>query len=201
MLNFFQLPYEKNVFGEYLSSETLDFHYGKHHQAYFDNLIKLISGTELEKMTLEEIIKKSFNQSNLKLVFNNAAQVFNHNFYWNSLNPEKKDPSGFLWSEIEKNFNSLDSFKEDLKKKALAQFGSGWVWVVLEGEKMRIITTSNANNPLTQNQIPLICLDVWEHAYYIDYRNKRGDYLNNLIENLINWDFFESNLKDGQKLV
>jgi Fe-Mn family superoxide dismutase len=195
MLNFFQLPYKKNVFGKYLSQETLDFHYEKHHQAYFDNLIKLISGTELEKMSLEEIIKKSFNQPNLKLVFNNAAQVFNHNFYWNSLTPEKKNPSKFLVSEIEKNFDSMDSFKEDFKKKALAQFGSGWAWVVLEGERIKIITTSNANNPLTQNQIPLICLDVWEHAYYIDYRNKRGDYLNNLIENLINWDFFEKNLK------
>ncbi len=195
MLNFFQLPYEKNVFEGYLSSETLDFHYGKHHRAYFDNLVKLIDKTDLEKMTLEEIIRESFNQPNLKLVFNNAAQVFNHNFYWNSLTPNKKDPSDFLISRIEKDFDSMDLFKEKLKNKALAQFGSGWAWVVLEGEKIRVISTSNANNPLTQNQIPLICLDVWEHAYYIDYRNKRGDYLDNLIENLINWDFFENNLK------
>lgn len=195
MLNFFQLPYEKNVFEGYLSSETLDFHYGKHHRAYFDNLVKLIDKTDLEKMTLEEIIRESFDQPNLKLVFNNAAQVFNHNFYWNSLTPNKKDPSDFLISRIEKYFDSMDLFKEKLKNKALAQFGSGWAWVVLEGEKIRVVATSNANNPLTQNQIPLICLDVWEHAYYIDYRNKRGDYLDNLIENLINWDFFENNLK------
>lgn len=195
MLNFFQLSYEKNAFGEYLSQETLDFHYGKHHQAYFDNLIKLISETDLANLSLEDIIKKSFKHDNLKLVFNNAAQVFNHDFYWKSLSPEKQQPSDFLKLEIEKNFGSLDLFKEGLRKKALAQFGSGWAWVVLKGDKIKIITTSNANNPLTQDLIPLICLDVWEHAYYIDYRNKRGDYLNNLIENLINWKFFEENLK------
>lgn len=195
MLNFFQLPYEKNAFGKYLSQETLDFHYGKHHQAYFDNLLKLISGTDLEDLSLEEIIKKSFKHDNLKLVFNNAAQVFNHDFYWKSLSSEKQKPSDFLKLEIEKNFASLELFKEELRKKALTQFGSGWAWVVLKGDKIKIITSSNANNPLVQGLTPLICLDVWEHAYYIDYRNKRGDYLNNLIESLINWKFFEENFK------
>lgn len=199
MLNFFKLPYDLNSFGDMISPETLDFHYNKHHKTYFDNLIKLISGTELENKDLLDIIIKSFNQDNLKSVFNNSAQVFNHDFYWQSLSPKKIIPSDFIKSEINNFFSSWEEFATEFKKTALTHFASGWAWVVLDNDdkKIKIISTVNAENPLIHNQIPLICVDVWEHAYYIDYRNKRSDYLNAVIDNLINWNFFEENLKKG----
>jgi superoxide dismutase, Fe-Mn family len=197
MLNFFNLPYKPADFSDKISVETFAFHYGKHHKTYFDSLLKLISGTDLEKQSLIEIMSKSFQQENLKLVYNNAAQVFNHDFYWQSLTPKRKEPSKFLLKKIEEAFSSLLNFKEELKKVALSQFGSGWAWVVLEGHDLKIISTSNAVNPLNQNQTPLLTIDVWEHAYYIDYRNKRAEYLDVVINELLNWDFMEANMKNS----
>lgn len=195
MLNFLDLPFSAQDFAGKISPETFDFHYGKHHRAYFDNLLKLIAGTDLENDDLETIIKKSFSQDNLKAIFNNSAQIFNHNFYWQSLSPQKKDPSKFLLERINDNFSSLEDFKDNLKKVALGQFGSGWAWVVLEEGKIKIISTSNAETPIVHGIKPLLVIDVWEHAYYIDYRNRRADYLDMVINELINWDFFEENLK------
>lgn len=195
MLNFLDLPFSAQDFSGRISPETFDFHYGKHHRTYFDNLLKLIAGTDLENDDLETIIKKSFSQDNLKAVFNNSAQIFNHNFYWQSLSPQKKEPSKFLLERINDNFSSLEDFKENLKKVALGQFGSGWAWVVLEEGKIKIISTSNAETPIVHGIKPLLVIDVWEHAYYIDYRNRRADYLDMVINELINWDFFEENLK------
>ncbi|MDD3711256.1 MAG: superoxide dismutase [Patescibacteria group bacterium] len=195
MLNFLNLPFLAQDFSGKISSETFDFHYGKHHRAYFDNLLKLISGTDLENYSLEEIIKKSFSQDNLRAVFNNSAQVFNHDFYWQSLTPKKKEPSKFLLKKIIANFSSLDNFKGNLKKVALGQFGSGWVWVILDKGEIKIISTSNADTPIAYGIKPLLTIDVWEHAYYIDHRNNRAGYLDLVINDLINWDFFEDNLK------
>jgi Fe-Mn family superoxide dismutase len=195
MLNFLDLPFSAQDFSGKISPETFDFHYGKHHRTYFDNLLKLIAGTDLESDDLETIIKKSFSQDNLKAIFNKSAQIFNHNFYWQSLSPQKKEPSKFLLERINDNFSSLEDFKENLKKVALGQFGSGWAWVVLEEGKIKILSTSNAETPIVHGIKPLLVIDVWEHAYYIDYRNRRADYLDMVINELINWDFFEENLK------
>ncbi len=191
MLNFFQLPYDNNAFKDLISSETIDIHYGKHHQTYFTNLKNLISGTEFEEMGLELIIKKSFSEN--KAIFNNSAQVFNHDFYWKSLSPEKKEISDFVLNEIKKDFGSLDNFKAELKDVSLKQFASGWSWIILDGDKIKIVSTSNAENPLLDDKKILLCIDLWEHAYYIDYRNRRADYLDIIIENFLNWDFFEEN--------
>jgi len=193
--NMIKLPYSLKSLEPYLSERTLSFHYEKHHQTYFDNLNKLINGTDLADLTLEEIIRKSYQVEKLKSVFNNAAQTYNHNFYWQSLSPEKKEISNFLLKKIEENFSSLDSFKQELKDRGVAHFASGWVWLVLDGADLKIISSSNADTPITSNLIPLLVLDLWEHAYYLDYQNLRAKYLETLIDNLINWDFCEDNLK------
>ncbi|PKM91468.1 superoxide dismutase [Fe] [Candidatus Falkowbacteria bacterium HGW-Falkowbacteria-1] len=194
-IDFLAFPYEKNKLSPFISDETISFHYDKHHRAYFDNLSTLLKGGELENKSLKEVILVSYNIQELKALYNNAAQVFNHDFYWKSLAPNIK-PSVYVLGFIDKYFQSLDTFKENLKKKALTQFGSGWVWVVLNKDKeLEIISTSNADNPLVLDFAPILTIDVWEHAYYIDYRNSRVDYLSAVIDNLINWDFFEENLK------
>lgn len=192
-LNFFKIPYEKNDLEPFLSSETLTFHYEKHHKTYFDNLQNLIKGSELENKSLEEIIIISSRDEKLKSVYNNAAQVFNHDFYFKSLKRES-NPSDYFVNLINKNFGSWDNFLEEFKKKSLSQFGSGWVWLVLNNDKLEIISTSNADNPLVLGLKPLMTIDVWEHAYYIDYRNLRGDYVSGLLNNLIDWNFVEQNL-------
>ncbi len=180
--------------GPYISENTISFHYGKHHQTYIDNLNKLIAGTEWEGKSLIEIITGTATVADLTGIFNNAAQVFNHNFYWQSLKPGTV-LDGELLSIIEKDFGSLDHFKEELKAAGLSQFGSGWVWLVEDGGKLLITKTGNADNPLTKNQKPLLTIDVWEHAYYLDYQNRRGDYLSAVVDNLLNWDFVAANLK------
>lgn len=192
-LNFFEIPYEKNDLEPFLSSETLTFHYEKHHKTYFDNLQNLIKGSELENKSLEEIIIISSSDEKLKSVYNNAAQVFNHDFYFRSLKREN-NPSDYFINLINKNFGSWNNFLEEFKKKSLSQFGSGWVWLVLNNDKLEIISTSNADNPLILGLKPLMTIDVWEHAYYIDYRNLRGDYVSGLLNNLIDWSFVEQNL-------
>ena len=185
-----QLPFAKDALEPVISAETINYHYGKHHQAYVNNLNKLIAGTEFEDMSLEEIIKKSSGG-----IFNNAAQVFNHTFYWNCLSPDcGGEPVGALAEAIEQAFGSFDAFKEKFSATAATTFGSGWAWLVKDADgKLQIVSTSNAGTPLTQDQKPLLTCDVWEHAYYIDYRNARPSYIEKFWD-LVNWDFVASNL-------
>ncbi|MFC5740326.1 superoxide dismutase [Fe] [Dyella tabacisoli] len=184
------LPYEKNALEPHISAETLEFHYGKHHQAYVTNLNNLIKGTEFENAALEDIIKKSSGG-----VFNNAAQIWNHTFYWHSLSPKGGSaPTGKLADAITKAFGSFEQFKEEFTKAAIGNFGSGWTWLVQRPDgSLGIASTSNAATPITGSDKPLLTVDVWEHAYYIDYRNARPKYLE-AFWNLVNWDFASKNL-------
>lgn len=184
------LPYAMDALAPYMSKETLEFHYGKHHQAYVTNLNNLIPGTEFENMNLEEIILKSSGG-----VFNNAAQVWNHSFFWNCLSPNGGgEPTGKLLEKINSTFGSIESFKEKFATTAATTFGSGWAWLVKNSDgELEIISTSNAATPMTQGKTALLTCDVWEHAYYIDYRNARPEYIKNFW-NLVNWEFAASNL-------
>ena len=185
------LPYAKNRLVPHISEETLEYHYGKHHQTYVTNLNNLIPGTEFESLTLEEIIVKSSGP-----IFNNAAQVWNHTFYWNSLAPNAGgEPTGTLAKAINDKFGSFGKFKEEFTKCAVTTFGSGWAWLVKNADgSLALVSTSNAGCPLTTGQKPLLTCDVWEHAYYIDYRNARPAYLEAFWA-LVNWDFAEANFK------
>lgn len=184
------LPYAMDALAPHISKETLEFHYGKHHQTYVTNLNNLIPGTEFESASLEDIVKKSSGG-----VFNNAAQVWNHTFYWNSLSPKGGgEPSGKLADAIAKKWGSVAAFKEAFNKSAAGNFGSGWTWLVKKADgSLDIVNTSNAATPLTTSDVPLLTCDVWEHAYYIDYRNARPKYLETFW-NLVNWDFAAKNL-------
>ncbi len=184
-----ELPYAMNALEPYISSETLEYHYGKHHATYVANLNKLIQGTEFEDASLEEIIGKASGG-----IFNNAAQVWNHTFYWNSMSPDGGgDPSGALADALVENFGSIDAFREQFSQTAVTTFGSGWAWLVKTPEgRLEVVSTSNAGNPMTEGQTPLLTCDVWEHAYYIDYRNARPKYVE-AFWNLVNWDFAASN--------
>lgn len=182
-----ELPYAKNALEPHISQETLEYHYGKHHQAYVDKLNSLIPGTEFENAKLEDIIMKADGG-----IFNNAAQVWNHTFYWHCMSPDGGGhPAGKLASAIENTFESLDKFKQQFTDAALTQFGSGWAWLVKSNNgKLSIVKTSNAANPMTDGHKPLLTCDVWEHAYYIDTRNDRGKYVRNFWE-IVNWSFVE----------
>ena len=184
------LPYAMDALAPHISKETLGFHYGKHHQTYVTNLNNLIPGTEFESLSLEDIVKKSSGG-----VFNNAAQVWNHTFYWNSLSPKGGgEPSGKLADAINKKWGSVAAFKEAFNKSAAGNFGSGWTWLVKKPDgSLDIVNTSNAATPLTTADVALLTCDVWEHAYYIDYRNARPKYLETFW-NLVNWDFAAKNL-------
>ncbi len=182
------LPYDKGALAPVISAETLEYHYGKHHQAYVTNLNKLVAGTEFEGATLEEIISKSSGA-----VFNNAAQIWNHTFYWSCLSPSGGAPSGALAEAINSTFGSFSAFKEQFSTSAATNFGSGWTWLVREKDgSIAIVNTSNAGCPLTEGQVPLLTFDVWEHAYYIDYRNARPKYIESLW-GIVNWDFVAKN--------
>lgn len=183
------LPYALDALAPHISQETLEYHYGKHHQTYVTNLNNLIAGTEFESASLEDIVKKSSGG-----VFNNAAQVWNHTFYWNSLSPNGGgQPSGALLDAINAKWGSVDAFKEAFNKSAAGNFGSGWTWLVKKTDgSLDIVNTSNAATPLTTSDVPLFTCDVWEHAYYIDYRNARPKYLESFWS-LVNWDFAASN--------
>jgi Fe-Mn family superoxide dismutase len=193
-INLPSLPYEKDALEPFISKNTLDFHYSKHHQTYVTNLNNLISDTDLKDKNLEEIIKIS-NKNNQIGIFNNAAQIWNHTFYWNSM---KKNgggkPSEKLLNKIIEDFGSFDQFISNFKAAGATQFGSGWVWLVLNKDKLEILKTSNAKTPITSDLIPLITMDVWEHAYYLDFQNARPKYIETFLDNLINWDFAEQNL-------
>ena len=189
-----QLPYEKNALEPHISANTLDFHYSKHHNAYVVNLNKLIEGSNLANASLEEIIQKSDGG-----IFNNAAQVWNHTFYWNSMKPNGGGaPSGKLLNKIIETFGSLDKFKEEFATAGATQFGSGWAWLVVEKGELKITKTANAETPITKGQTPLITMDVWEHAYYLDFQNRRPDYIQTFLNKLINWDFAEANFANAK---
>lgn len=185
------LPYEKKALEPHISEETLEYHYGKHHKAYVENTNKLLPGSGFEKLSLEEIIKKSSG-----VLFNNAAQVWNHTFYWNSLSPKGGgEPKGTLGNAINKTFGSYDEFMEKFTKTAVGTFGSGWAWLVQNSSgNLDIISTSNAGNPMTEGKKALLTCDVWEHAYYIDYRNARPKYIDAFWK-LVNWDFAAKNFE------
>ena len=183
------LPYAKDALAPHISAETIEYHYGKHHQTYVTNLNNLVPGTEFEGLSLEEIVKKSSGG-----IFNNAAQVWNHTFYWHSLSPNGGGaPTGALAEAIDKTFGSFDKFKEELTKTAVTTFGSGWAWLVKDAEgNLSLVSTSNAGTPLTSGLTPILTVDVWEHAYYIDFRNLRPKYLEAFWA-LVNWEFANAN--------
>jgi len=189
------LPYQENALAPVISANTLSFHYGKHHKAYLDNLNKLIAGTEYEAATLEKIITDTAGKADKTPIFNNAAQTWNHTFYWNGLTPNGGGkPTGRIAQMIESDLGGYEQFKKDFAQAGVTQFGSGWAWLVAEGGKLKLVKTGNADNPLTKGQVPLLTLDVWEHAYYLDYQNRRPDHLSAAIDQLLNWDFANENL-------
>ncbi|QZZ20790.1 superoxide dismutase [Leptothermofonsia sichuanensis E412] len=190
------LPFPMDALEPYgMKTETFEYHYGKHHKAYVDNLNKLTEGKDLASKSLEEVIQISFKDPSLTGVFNNAAQVWNHTFFWNSLKPGGGGaPTGELADRIAKDFGSFDQFKEEFSNAAATQFGSGWAWLVDDGGKLSVMKTPNAENPLAHGKKALLTLDVWEHAYYIDYRNARPAFIKNFLDNLVNWDFAAANL-------
>ena len=184
------LPYAENALEPVITAKTISFHYGKHHKGYVDNLNKLIAGTEYANLPLEEIITGASGKPEKTAIFNNAAQTWNHTFYWNSLSPKGGgEPPAALKQKIEASFGSVDACKKELASAALSQFGSGWVWLVLDGSKLKVVKTANAENPLTMGMKPLLTIDVWEHAYYLDYQNLRPNYVNAVLDKLINWEF------------
>jgi superoxide dismutase, Fe-Mn family len=188
-----ELPYGKGDLAPHITEKTVDFHYGKHHNAYVTNLVKLIGGTELENETLENIVKKTVGDNAKAGIFNNAAQVWNHTFYWHSMKPNGGGmPTGHIAEKIKADFGSYEKFVEEFKNAGMTQFGSGWAWLVLKDGKLQVTKTANADTPFAHGLKPLLTADVWEHAYYLDYQNKRADYLEAFIKNLINWDFANS---------
>ena len=189
------LPYEANALEPYIGATTLGFHHGKHHQTYVTNTNNLIKGTDLENASLEALIAASANNAEKVGLFNNAAQVWNHTFYWSCM---KKGgggaPTGAIAAKINEDFGSYDAFVEAFKNAGLTQFGSGWAWLVLEGGKLKITKTPNADTPMVHGQKAILTVDVWEHAYYLDYQNKRADYIDIFLKHLVNWDFANANL-------
>jgi Fe-Mn family superoxide dismutase len=188
------LPWPDNALEPAMSAKTLSFHYGKHHKAYLDNLNKMTAGTPLADKPLAEVVKEAAKDAGKKGLFNNAAQTWNHTFFWNSLAPKSGAPSGKLKGLIESAFGDVAGFREKFAAAGVAQFGSGWAWLVHDGGKVAIETTANADTPMAHGKTCLLTLDVWEHAYYLDYQNRRADFLKTLLEKHINWDFAVKNL-------
>ena len=189
------LPYEASALEPFISANTLGFHHGKHHQTYVTNTNNLIKGTDLEDASLEKIVLSAANNAEKVGLFNNAAQVWNHTFYWKSM---KKGgggaPTGAIAKKIEEDFGSYEAFAEAFKNAGLTQFGSGWAWLVLKDGKLQIMKTADGDTPMAHGFIAILTVDVWEHAYYLDYQNKRADYLDVFLKNLVNWDFANANL-------
>ena len=190
------LPYEANALEPVISAKTLSFHYGKHHQAYVNKLNELTADTAFASMKLEDVIVKTAGLADKAGIFNNAAQVWNHTFYWKSLSPKGGGrPTGKIGDKINADFGSYENFVKQFAEAGLAQFGSGWVWLVEDGGVLKIVKTPNAENPMSQKKgKALLVIDVWEHGYYLDYQNRRGDYLKTVIDKLLNWDFAAENL-------
>jgi Fe-Mn family superoxide dismutase len=189
------LPYDKSALAPYISENTINFHYGKHHQGYVTNLNNLISGTDLAHKSLEEIIQITYSDKARAGIFNNSAQIWNHTFYWNSMKPSGGGkPTGKVLELLEKSFGSYENFVVEFKNAGATQFGSGWAWLVIDSEMAKIIKTGNADTPLTSEFKPLAVMDVWEHAYYLDYQNARPTYIDTFLNHLINWDFVLKNI-------
>ncbi len=189
------LPYPETALQPIISANTLSFHYGKHHKAYVDTLNKLIDGTEFADMPLDKIVKTAATRPEHAAIFNNAGQAWNHNFYWLSMKPSGGgEPPATLKRLMESAFGSVDACKKQLSEAAVGQFGSGWAWLVLDNAKLKVVKTGNAGTPLTQGSKPLLAIDVWEHAYYLDYQNRRVDYVNAWLGKLANWEFAAENL-------
>jgi Fe-Mn family superoxide dismutase len=184
------LPYAENALEPVITAKTLSFHYGKHHKGYMDNLNKLIADTEYSILSLEKIITSTAGRLEKTAIFNNAAQTWNHTFYWKSITPKGGgEPPAALKQKIEASFGSVEAFKKEFANTAVSQFGSGWTWLVLEGDMLKVVKTANADVPMTLGFKPLLTIDVWEHAYYLDYQNRRADYVNAVLDKLINWEF------------
>lgn len=189
-----KLPYEKMALEPHISRDTLSFHHEKHHQTYVTKLNELIDGSNLEKLELEDIIKETAGKDDFAGIFNNAAQVWNHTFYWHCMKPSGGGkPTGSIDEAIDQAFGSYDDFKQAFKQAALTQFGSGWAWLVKDNEGLRIMKTANADTPIVHGVTPLLTCDVWEHAYYLDYQNRRPDYVDTFLDHLVNWDFVNQN--------
>ncbi len=190
-----KLPYAEDALEPVVSAKTISFHYAKHHAAYINNLNGLIAGTPYDGLSLEEIVKKSAKDEKAKGIFNNAAQSWNHEFYWHSMSPKAAEPTGKILDAVKSSFGGVKEFKEAFQKAAVGQFGSGWAWLVKGADgKLKITTTSNADTPIAHGETPLFTADVWEHAYYLDYQNRRPDHVKDWLDKLANWSFAEKNL-------
>jgi len=193
-----RLPYAEDALAPVISAQTIALHHGKHHKNYVDTLNNLLVDTEFDDESLEDIIANTADKPDRAAIFNNAAQAWNHTFYWHSMTPKSAGrPRGELADKIAATFGSYESFKKELAGAATGLFGSGWAWLVLDGSTLRIVRTRNAEVPFTKGQIPLLTIDVWEHAYYLDYQNRRADYVKALIDKLLCWDFAANNLQKG----
>jgi len=189
------LPFAEDALAPVISAQTLSFHYGKHHKTYVDNLNKLVAGTDLSETPLETLIKAVAGKPDKAGVFNNAAQVWNHTFFWNSLKPGGGGmPTGTVSKGIDAAFGSFENFKKEFANAAMTQFGSGWAWLVADKGQLKVVKTPNAETPLTTGQTALLTVDVWEHAYYLDYQNRRADFVAAVIDKLLNWEFANANL-------
>ena len=188
------LPYSDSDLAPHISTNTISFHYGKHHKTYVDKTADMVKGTELADAELEDIVKATFGKADKKGLFNNAAQAWNHAFYWRSLTAKRAAPTGKLLDRINTDFGDLAKLQDELSKAAVTQFGSGWAWLVLDGGKLKVEQTANADTPLAFGKTPLLTIDVWEHAYYLDHQNKRPAYVAAVIDNLINGEFAAENL-------
>ena len=192
------LPYAESALDPVISANTIGFHYGRHHKGYFDALNKLIAGTALMDLSLEQLVAQTAGKAGQVAIFNNAAQAWNHSFYWRSLRAKGGGaPPAALMHKIDASFGSLDACKKELATAATTQFGSGWAWLVLDADKLKVVKTGNAETPLTKGMKPLLTIDVWEHAYYLDYQNRRADYVNAVLDRLINWGFAADNLGES----
>jgi superoxide dismutase, Fe-Mn family len=200
-LNLEPLPYPINALEPVISSQTLSFHHNKHHRAYVETLSKLVVGTELAGLPLEQIVTTTAARPERVSIFNNAAQAWNHAFYWKCLKPKGGgDPPLNLKEKMQSAFGSVEACKKVLVDSAVAQFGSGWAWLVVEAGNLKVVTTGNANDPLAQGLMPLLTIDVWEHAYYLDYQNRRADHVNAIVNELANWRFAADNLDKAMSL-
>jgi Fe-Mn family superoxide dismutase len=195
------LPWKDDALAPLVSRDTIRFHYGKHHKGYVDNLNRLVAGNPLSELSLEQLVRETANVPSQTAIYNNAAQAWNHEFFWQSLNPGRDmQPSGALMLRIADDFGSYDAFKEQFTAAAMGQFGSGWAWLVVDAGKLEITHTANADTPMAAGKSCLLTIDVWEHAYYLDYQNRRPDYVAAVIENLLNWGFAAEQLAMAESI-
>ena len=192
------LPFAQDALEPHITANTLSFHHGKHHNSYVVNLNKMVAGTDLESKSREEVIIAAAGDASKAGIFNNAAQIWNHTFYWNSMSPNGGGaPTGAIADKIKADFGSIETFVEEFKTAGATQFGSGWAWLVLEDGKLKVTKTGNAGTPMTEGQTAILTMDVWEHAYYLDFQNRRPDYIATFLDKLVNWDFANQNLANA----